>query len=132
VLGHDGAQLRHRGVQRTLTHRTQAFAFISVVSVDPGQLIFLIIAMMAGGWLGAGTVSRLPRRVIQLGMATALLLAELFMTMGPAAPLSGRWRRSQSHAFESRRCAGCAASPLWVYASRGARLTLAFETVHLG
>ena len=43
---------------------TQAFAFISVVSVDRQQLIFLIIAMMAGGWLGAGTVSRLPRRVI--------------------------------------------------------------------
>ena len=37
---------------------------------------------VAGGWLGAGAVSRLPRPVIQLGMATALLLAGLFMTMG--------------------------------------------------
>ena len=69
-------------VGHTLPVVTQAFAFISVVSVDRQQLIFLIIAMMAGGWLGAGTVSRLPRRVIQLGMATALLLAGLFMTMG--------------------------------------------------
>ena len=69
-------------VGHTLPVVTQAFAFISVVSVDSKQLVFLIMAMMAGGWLGAGTVSRLPRRVIQLGMATALLLAGLFMTMG--------------------------------------------------
>jgi len=69
-------------VGHTLPVVTQAFAFISVVSVDRRQLIFLIVAMMAGGWLGAGTVSRLPRRVIQLGMATALLLAGLFMLMG--------------------------------------------------
>jgi uncharacterized membrane protein YfcA len=69
-------------VGHTLPVTVQAFAFISVVSVDRKQLVFLIIAMMAGGWLGAGTVSRLPRRVIQLGMAIALLLAGLFMTMG--------------------------------------------------
>jgi uncharacterized membrane protein YfcA len=66
----------------TLPVATQAFAFIGVVSVDPWQLVFLTIAMMAGGWIGAGTVSRLPRRTIQLGMATALLLAALFMVMG--------------------------------------------------
>jgi uncharacterized membrane protein YfcA len=53
-----------------------------LIHTDRQQLIFLIIAMMAGGWIGAGTVSRLPRRTIQLGMATALLLAALFMTMG--------------------------------------------------
>jgi uncharacterized membrane protein YfcA len=69
-------------VGHTLPVAVQAFAFISVVSVDRNQLTFLIVAMMAGGWLGAGTVSRLPRRVIQLGMAIALLLAGLFMTMG--------------------------------------------------
>jgi uncharacterized membrane protein YfcA len=69
-------------VGHTLPVATQAFAFIGVVSVDPEQLFFLIIAMVAGGWLGARTVSRLPRRRIQLGMAIALLLAGLFMTMG--------------------------------------------------
>ena len=69
-------------VGHTLPVATQAFAFISAVSVDRKQLVFLILATMAGGWLGAGAVSRLPRRVIQLGMATALLLAGLFMTMG--------------------------------------------------
>ena len=69
-------------VGHTLPVVVQAFAFISVVSVDGTLLVSLIAAMMAGGWLGAGAVSRLPRRVIQLGMATALLLAGLFMTMG--------------------------------------------------
>jgi uncharacterized membrane protein YfcA len=69
-------------VGHTLPVAVQAFAFISVVEVDPRQLVLLIVAMMVGGWLGAGTVSRLPRRVIQVGMASALLLAGLFMTMG--------------------------------------------------
>ncbi len=69
-------------VGHTLPVVAQAFAFISVVSVDPRQLVALIGAMMIGGWLGAGTVSRLSRRTIQLGMATALLLAALFMTIG--------------------------------------------------
>jgi uncharacterized membrane protein YfcA len=69
-------------VGHTLPVVVQAFAFISVVSIDRQQLVFLIVAMMAGGWLGAGTVSHLPRRVIQVGMATALLLAALFMAMG--------------------------------------------------
>ena len=69
-------------VGHTLPVAAQAFAFISVVTVDPKQLVFLIIAMMAGGWLGAGAVSRLPRRVIQIGMAIALLLAASFMAIG--------------------------------------------------
>src|SRR5215210_6193443 len=69
-------------VGHTLPVVVQAFAFISVVSVDSRLLVSLIGAMMVGGWLGARIVSRLPRRAIQLGMAAALLLAALFMTMG--------------------------------------------------
>ena len=82
----------------------QAFAFISVVSVDP---------LAAGpahrrddGWRlasAAGAASRLPRRVIQLTMATGLLLAGLFMTMGMLQPLSGRRQRSEPHACAPRR-----------------------------
>ena len=69
-------------VGHTLPVVVQAFAFISIVSVDRTLLVSLIVAMMAGGWLGAGVVSRLPRRVIQIGMATGLLLAGFFMTVG--------------------------------------------------
>lgn len=60
----------------------QAFVFISVVQVDRTMLVLLVSAAILGGWLGAGIVSRLPRRPIQIGMAVALLMAALFMAMG--------------------------------------------------
>jgi uncharacterized membrane protein YfcA len=60
----------------------QAFIFISVVQVDRTMLVLLVAAAVLGGWLGAGIVSRLPRRPIQIGMAVALLLAALFMAVG--------------------------------------------------
>jgi uncharacterized membrane protein YfcA len=57
----------------------QALIFINVVSVDPLQLASLIAVACAGGWLGAGIVSRLSRRAVQLGMGAALLVAAAFM-----------------------------------------------------
>lgn len=60
---------------------TQALIFIAVVNVDATVLLSLIIATLVGGWLGAGVVTRLPRRPIQIGMGTGLLLAAGFMLM---------------------------------------------------
>ena len=60
----------------------QALIFINVVSVDPAQLGLLIAASIAGGWLGAGVVSSLSRRAVQLGMGAALLTAAAFMVVG--------------------------------------------------
>ncbi len=54
---------------------------MTVVRIDPVMLVLLIIASLIGGWLGAGIVSDLPRRLIQVGMGIALLLAALFMMM---------------------------------------------------
>ncbi len=54
---------------------TQALIFIIAVDIDPTTLVTMIIASMLGAWLGAGTVARLPRRAIQLGMGVALLVA---------------------------------------------------------
>jgi len=59
----------------------QALIFIAVVQVEPTVLLSLITATILGGWLGAGIVTRLPRRPIQIGMGTALLAAAFFMTM---------------------------------------------------
>jgi len=53
----------------------QALIFIAAVGIDATTLVTMIIAAMAGAWLGAGTVSRLPRRAIQIGMGAALLVA---------------------------------------------------------
>ena len=78
-------------VGHTLPVVVQAFAFISIVSVDRTLLVSLIVAMMAGGWLGAGVVSRLPRRVIQLGMATRAVARRVLHGDGAAATLSDRW-----------------------------------------
>jgi uncharacterized membrane protein YfcA len=65
----------------TLPVMAQAFIFMTVVKVDPVLLALTIIAMACGGWLGVGIVSRLPRRLIQLGMGVALSLAALSMLM---------------------------------------------------
>lgn len=56
---------------------TQALIFIGVVSVEPVTLIGMIVVAVLGAWLGAGVIARLPRRMIQLGMGLALLIAAL-------------------------------------------------------
>jgi uncharacterized membrane protein YfcA len=61
---------------------TQAMFFVSAVDVDPLQLIVLIIACVAGGWLGAGVVTSLSRRAVQLAIGGALLVAAAFMLLG--------------------------------------------------
>jgi uncharacterized membrane protein YfcA len=58
---------------------TQAFIGIAVIAVDPLTLVLMIVAAVAGAWFGAGVVSRMPRRAIQIGMGIALLVAAGFM-----------------------------------------------------
>jgi uncharacterized membrane protein YfcA len=55
----------------------EALIYIVIVAVAPKTLILLILAAMAGSWLGAGFVARLPRRFVQIGMGVALLVAAL-------------------------------------------------------
>ena len=59
----------------------EAFIFMSIVAVDPKTLALTIAASVVGAWLGAGVVTKLPRRGIQLGMAVALIAAAVFFTM---------------------------------------------------
>ncbi|MEW5982404.1 MAG: permease [Acidobacteriota bacterium] len=58
---------------------TQAFIGISVIAVEPWTLVLMIAAAVAGSWFGAGVVSQMPRRAIQVGMGIALLAAAGFM-----------------------------------------------------
>jgi uncharacterized membrane protein YfcA len=58
---------------------TQAFIGIAVIAVEPWTLVFMIATAVAGAWFGAGIVSRLPRRGIQVGMGVALLVAAGFL-----------------------------------------------------
>ncbi len=61
---------------------TQAFIGIAVIAVDPMTLVLMIVTAVLGAWLGAGVVSRMPRRGIQIGMGIALLIAAWFMFAG--------------------------------------------------
>jgi uncharacterized membrane protein YfcA len=59
----------------------EAFIFIAVVDVDMTTLIAMIAAAVAGAWLGAGVVTRWPRRRIQIGMGSLLLVAAVIMVL---------------------------------------------------
>jgi len=67
----------------------QAFIFIAVVQVDLATLVLMIASSAAGAWLGAGIVSRLPRRSIRIAMGSALLAAAGLMTMTQLRLLPG-------------------------------------------
>lgn len=82
----------------TLPTIAQAFIFTKLVPVESKTLILMIIAAVVGSWLGAGVISRWPRRAIQIGMGIALLVAagliimtlfNLFPTGGTAQALTG-------------------------------------------
>ncbi|HXW51353.1 MAG TPA: sulfite exporter TauE/SafE family protein [Candidatus Acidoferrales bacterium] len=62
-------------VGHTLPTILEAFAFIAIVDVAPLTLVSLIIAAIAGAWLGSGVVARWPRRNVQIGMGLTLIVA---------------------------------------------------------
>lgn len=77
-----------------------ALLFFGAIAVDPVLLASMVISSGIGAWIGAGVVSRMPRRSIQLFMGVALLIAAGFFAMsalgvlppsGTAMGLSG-WR----------------------------------------
>ena len=78
----------------------EAVYFVKSIEIDPALLAATIASAVLGAWLGAGVVSRLPRRAIQVGMGVALLIAAAVFTSqilgvlpggGDALALSG-WR----------------------------------------
>ena len=60
---------------------TQAIIFTQIVEVDFTTLVLLIGAACAGAWLGAGIIAGLPRRTVQVGMGSALLVAATIMLL---------------------------------------------------
>jgi hypothetical protein len=74
--------------------------FAASFSVEPVLLCCMVMSAGAGAWIGAGLVSRMQRRTIQLFMGVALLVAACFFIMtnlgvlaqpGTAMGLTG-WR----------------------------------------
>ena len=66
-------------VGHTLPVMLMAFLYIEIVEVEPVTLLGMIGAAVVGAWLGAGIVSRLPRKPIQVGLGSALIAAALLM-----------------------------------------------------
>lgn len=69
-------------VSCTLPVILEAFIFIAVIEVEPVTLFGMLAAATIGAWLGAGIVSRLPEKKIQLGMAVALFITSMLMFFG--------------------------------------------------
>ena len=95
-----------------------SFLFVVTVTVEPVLLTCMVASAGAGAWLGAGIVSRMPRRRIQLVMGAALLIAAGFFAMtnfgvllppGTAMGLTG-WRFgvavTANFVFGALMCAG--------------------------
>ncbi len=59
----------------------QAFIFIASVDVDAVTLFVLILAAIAGAWIGASVVGRLPVRAVRWAMAVALVVAAALFSM---------------------------------------------------
>jgi uncharacterized membrane protein YfcA len=59
----------------------ETLLLIGLVKVQPTLLASMVGSAAAGAWLGAGIVSRMPRRSIQLFMGAALLIAASFFAM---------------------------------------------------
>ena len=58
-----------------------AALFITTFQVDPTLLLAMVVSAGAGAWIGAGIVSRMPRRVLQISMGVALVIAAAFFTL---------------------------------------------------
>lgn len=69
-------------VSNTIPVIIQALIFIQIIEVEPVTLIAMLIAATAGAVIGAGIVSKLPERKVQLTMGIALLVTAFFMIAG--------------------------------------------------
>lgn len=68
----------------------ETLLFVTAVTVQPALLVCMVATATAGAWLGAGVVSRMPRRSVQLFMGVALLIAAFFFAMKNVHELSAR------------------------------------------
>ena len=76
-------------VANTLPVLAQALIFITVIEVEPVTLILMLLSAAAGAVLGAGIVSKLSERRIQMTMGIALLVTVGFMLAGKMEWIQG-------------------------------------------
>ncbi|RKD23675.1 Uncharacterized membrane protein YfcA [Caminicella sporogenes DSM 14501] len=69
-------------VSCTLPVIVEAFIFIKVIQVEMVTLISMIAAATIGAWIGAGIVSKLPEKKVQITMGIALFITAFLMLAG--------------------------------------------------
>lgn len=76
-------------VANTIPVLIQALIFIRIVEVEPITLLVMLLSATAGAVLGAGIVSKLAVRKIQVTMGFALLVTAFFMLAGQMEWIQG-------------------------------------------
>lgn len=76
-------------VSCTLPVIAEAFIFITVINVDIITLISMLSAATIGAWVGAGVVSKLPEKNVQIVMGVALLITAFLMAAGQLGWMPG-------------------------------------------
>ncbi|AWI07091.1 sulfite exporter TauE/SafE family protein [Clostridium drakei] len=69
-------------VSCTIPVVVEALIFITVIKVEPVTLFTMLAAATVGAYFGAGFVSKLDERKVQVGMGSALLVVVLIMLAG--------------------------------------------------
>lgn len=69
-------------VGNTIVTVAQAFIFMTIVKVDLLTLVTMSMAAPVGAVLGAGIVSKMPRRKIQISMSAGLMIVALVILAG--------------------------------------------------
>ena len=77
-------------VANTIPVLIQALIFIRIVEVEPVTLLTMLLSAAAGAILGAGIVSKLAVKKIQLAMGSALLITAFFMLAGQMSWIQGQ------------------------------------------
>lgn len=68
-------------IGHTLPTIIQAFIYTKIVEVEPWTLVYLIVAAVAGSYVGSGVVAGWPRQRVQAVMGTVLLFGGAVMLM---------------------------------------------------
>lgn len=76
-------------VAHTIPVILEAFIFIKVINVDPITLVSMLAAATVGAYLGAGVVSKMPEKKIQLIMGIALFVTAFLMLAGKMGWMPG-------------------------------------------
>ncbi len=69
-------------VSTTIAAALIAFVFVTTIDVDPTTLVVMTICSSLGAFIGAGIVSKMPEKWIQLVMGTALFAVAVFILLG--------------------------------------------------